>query len=220
MVEYSENGVVEGVGVADVLSLKEDWDGDGNEGGEECPGARTTHFPSVWTSATRRTLRPHCSRITRNFGASIKPFGTSNARTVRVDVTAKLKLSSSAFDDGGCSGSVGPVESVEAELEERDERRAVMVDGEEDEDEMRSSVAPTLQWFGYTGTLYASTSLYSPEVSRESTSDAGRKELKLLRVCSSFGFNRGAVDRLEEVVEADTVYSETENEVERATTSG
>jgi hypothetical protein len=63
-------------------------DGDDGSGGEEVsPGASTTHFPSVCVSATRATLRPHCSRMERSLCSSIQPGGTSNARMVRVAMT-------------------------------------------------------------------------------------------------------------------------------------
>lgn len=38
---------------------------DGREGSS--PGARTIHLPSVCVSATRETLRFHCSLIERSF---------------------------------------------------------------------------------------------------------------------------------------------------------
>jgi len=64
--------------------LEADSDG-GGVGGS--PGASTTHFPSVCVSATRATLRPHCSRMDRSFFSSIQPCGTSIARAVRVAMT-------------------------------------------------------------------------------------------------------------------------------------
>jgi hypothetical protein len=69
----------------------EDPDPDDEDTGEEyplscisSPGARTNHFPSLCASATRETLRLHCSRIVRSLFSSTHPKGTSTARIVRV----------------------------------------------------------------------------------------------------------------------------------------
>jgi hypothetical protein len=139
----------------DVEDEVEIVDGDGDEEYREItlelvtpPGASTTHLPSVWVSATRSSLRPHCSRMLRSFWSSIHPCGTSKARAVRVARTVS-GVSPVAGDDEGVEegGASGP--------------------------EIISSVAPTLQWAGYTGIAYASTNLYVDVDGVDSTSDDG-----------------------------------------------
>jgi hypothetical protein len=93
-------------------------------GGRTSPtaGARTTHLPSVCVPATLPTLRPHCSRTTRNFASSIQPAGMSNARVLRVE---------SRNDDGRRVGDVkAEVGACEAAFERM------------------TSVTPTLQCAG------------------------------------------------------------------------
>src|SRR5258707_5332528 len=68
--------------------------------------ARTTHLPSVCVPATLPTLRPHCSRTTRNFASSIQPAGMSNARVLRVE------RSNDGCRVGDVKGEVGVCETV------------------------------------------------------------------------------------------------------------
>ena len=77
-----------------------------------------------------------------NFSSSIQPWGTSKARAERVLATVKLAGESDVVP----------------------ERAPVAVT--EPEDEMMSSVTPTLQCAGYTGIAYAKISLYDVEEGR------------------------------------------------------
>ena len=81
-------------------------------GGKFCPGARTSHLPSVCVSATRATLRPHCSRTARILCSSTHPGGMSIARVVRVFVTtmrsvSELEMMSSVAPTVQCEGYTG-----------------------------------------------------------------------------------------------------------------
>lgn len=135
---------------------------DDEDAGEEhscisSPGARTSHLPSLCASATRETLRLHCSRIARSLSPSIHPKGMSTARIVRVVITliedgkGYLNSSKNVGDDIIDRESVGGVKFLD----------------------MISSVAPTVQWPGYTGTAYVRTSLYAVGDGVDKTRAAG-----------------------------------------------
>jgi len=119
----------EGGGVGD----NEDGDGVNDDAGSVAvAGASTTHFPSVWVSATLNTFRPHCSRISLSLRSSIHPFGASNVLVVLVVITDIEGRSASC--EVASSGSASMSVSVSSTA-------GVFV-------EMTSSVAPTLQCFG------------------------------------------------------------------------
>ena len=52
---------------------------------------------------------------------------------------------------------------------------------------MISSVAPTLQWEGYTGIAYARTSLYVDGEGADKTSEEGGKDVNEVSVCVCTG---------------------------------
>jgi hypothetical protein len=63
--------------------------------------------------------------------------------------------------------------------------------------ETTSSVAPTVQWAGYTGTAYATTSLYAVGDGAERTSDVGGKDVneQSVLVCWTPSCDRSYNDR-------------------------
>lgn len=134
-------------------------DGDKNEEEYSCissPGARTSHFPSLWASATRVTLRLHCSRIARSLFSSTHPKGTSMARMVRAVIT------SIGDDKGYLNSSKNAGGDISEELIEDVKLLDII-----------SSVAPTDQWPGYTGTACARISLYVVGDGVDKTREAG-----------------------------------------------
>ncbi len=100
-------------GGVEVGELAAGWvDGPEAAEGRSWPGARITHFPSVCVSATRATLRPHCSRTARILFSSTQPCGTSIVRVVRVLVTtiresSEPEIKSSVAPTDQCEGYTG-----------------------------------------------------------------------------------------------------------------